>query len=371
MLNKSDAASLWKPLLEPATVAGLSLQNRFALAPLTRLQCPGGIPTEKVMAFYKRRAAQLGLIITEGTYVDQPSAGRSQNVPRLDSPEALAGWGQVVDSVHSKGAKIFPQLWHVGGVRKPGDGPFPDAPVLTPSGIDLDHNVVGEPADQRDIDEVIEAFAAGAVAAKGVGFDGVEIHGANGYLLDQFLWEETNHRSDSYGGSIPNRVRLSAEVVSEIRRRVGPEFSIQFRFGQWKLGHFAAQVALTPAELEQILIPLTEAGVDIFHPSTRRFWEPAFDGSDLTLAGWSKKITDRPAVAVGYVGVDRAFRAGDEEPAEQYDPHRLLELFAEKQYDILAIGRALLADPEWVAKTTQGFETEIVSYTKQSEATYY
>lgn len=363
--------TLWDPLLTPAVVAGLALQNRFALAPLTRMQSPGGVPTRRVADYYQRRASQLGLIITEGTYVDEPSAGRSPNVPRLDSPQALAGWRTVVDAVHQEGAKIFPQLWHVGGMRQLGDGPFTDAPVLTPSGVNLSGEPVGVPATAQQIDQVVDAFARGAVAAQEQGFDGVEIHGANGYLIDQFLWEGTNRRTDGYGGSIANRTRLGAQVVAEIRRRVGADFPIQFRFGQWKVDHYDARIASTPQQLEQVLWPLVEAGVDIFHPSTRRFWQPAFPGSDLTLSGWTKKLTGKPSISVGYVGVDREYRTGDLEPPVDYDPQLLLELYRRGDFDIVAIGRALLADPEWVRKTVSGRTADVTRYTKAAEDIYY
>lgn len=362
--------SIWTKLGQPAQIAGLRLQNRFVMAPMTRSQCPGGIPTDLVADYYGRRAGQLGLIVTEGVYVDDPSAGVSADVPRLDSPKALAGWRKVIAQAHEQGAKIFPQLWHIGSVRRAGAAPFPEAPVVSPSGLSLRGKHIGEPATLKQIDQVIDGFASSAKTAKEIGFDGVEIHGAHGYLLDQFHWAQTNKRSDQFGGTLEDRIRLSIDVVTEIRRRVGEGFPIQFRFSQWKGGSFDAQIADTPKELESILVPLVEAGVDIFHPSTRRFWLPAFEGSDLTLAGWTKRLTHKPAIAVGHVGVPTPF-GEDVVSKEVYRDEDLEALYDRGEFDLLAIGRAILADPEWITKTASGRRADIHTYSKESEDVFY
>lgn len=354
-----------EPLLQPAQIAGLELQNRLVMAPMTRQHSPGGVPGPAVAQYYARRADTLGMIITEGVYVDEPSAGTSSAVPRLDSPAALDGWRQVVAQTHAQGAVIFPQLWHLGAVRQEGAPPFSEAPVLSPSGINAAGEAVGEPASRRQIDAVIEAFAAGAQTAQAVGFDGVEIHGAHGYLVDQFLWPQTNRRSDGYG------LQFAVDIVAAIRDRVGADYPIQFRFSQWKGGHYRARLASDPAQLAAILEPLADAGVDIFHPSTRRIWVPEFPGSDLTLAGWTRRITGKPTIAVGHVGVDTAFRAGSDEPTHVLDWGRINDLFEAGQFDLLAIGRALLADPRYVAKTLGSEPGRPQPYTKDSEAKYF
>lgn len=366
--------SIWSDLSTPVSIAGMDLQSRYLMAPMTRGQSPGGVPTDAVAEYYERRADTVGLIVTEGVYVDHPSAGGSEQIPRLDSPDALRGWKHVVESVHGQGAKIFSQLWHIGGIRRAGAPPFPEAPVFTPSGRALSGREVGEEPSAGEIDAVIEAFARAAEDSKAVGFDGVELHGAHGYLLDQFLWGPTNSRTDRYGGSLRNRVQLSVEVISAIRDRVGADYPIQFRFSQWKAGRWDARIAENPAELAVILEPLTEAGVDIFHPSTRRFWQPAFEGSTLTLSGWTKRMTGKPTVLVGHVGVDTAFRADGpdaNDPSEQEKVELLTQLFASEQFDLLGIGRAILADPKWIEKTVAGRPETIVPYTKDSEAVYF
>lgn len=361
--------NIWDTLNQPVTISGLELQNRFVLAPMTREQSPGGIPTKKVTEYYQRRAGSLGMIITEGTYIDHPTAGVSDRVPRLDSTGAEAGWRDVIAAVHAQGAVIFPQLWHLGCVRRAGALPFPDAPVFTPSGLSLGGKVIAEEPSLEEIDRVIDAFARSAVTAKSWGFDGVEIHGAHGYLLDQFFWKVTNRRSDKYGGSLEARTQMSIDVVQEIRHRVGPDFPIQFRFSQWKAGRWDERIAENPAELERILLPLSDAGVDIFHPSTRRFWQPAFAQSDLTLAGWTKRITEKPTILVGHVGVNTAFRS--DTPSDSVPVDVLERLFGRQEFDLLAIGRALLADPQWVEKMLGGREDVITPYTKDSENIYY
>jgi len=139
-----------------------------------------------------------------------------------------------------------------------------------------------------DIKEVINAFAAAAAAAKDIGFDGIEVHGAHSFLIDEFLWTKTNQRNDAYGGSIGNRTRFAAEIVAAVRTSVGLDFLIAFRYSKWKQGDYKARIANNPLELEKTLVPLVNAGVDIFHPSTHRYESPAFAGSDLSLAGWTK-----------------------------------------------------------------------------------
>ncbi|MCW5250798.1 NADH:flavin oxidoreductase [Streptomyces sp. SHP 1-2] len=341
----------------PATLNGLTVANRIVMAPMTREYSPGGVPGADVAAYYARRAAAgVGLIITEGTYVGHPSAGQSDRVPRFHGEEQLAGWKGVVEAVHTAGGRIVPQLWHIGMERGQGDPPFPDAPAVGPSGLRLGADrPTGRQMTLRDLDDVIGAFADAAAAAERLGFDGVEIHGAHGYLVDQFLWAGTNRRTDAYGGDIASRTRFAAETVAAVRAAVSPGFPVLFRYSQWKIGNYDVRIADTPAELEAVLTPLAEAGTDAFHASTRRYWVPEFDGSDLNLAGWTKKLTGRPAVTVGAVGLDGGFTAAPRDgaaPADSLDG--LLDRLEGDEFDLVAVGRALLQDPEWAAKVLDG-----------------
>mgnify|MGYP005689692451 FL=1 len=166
---------------------------------------PGYVPNDQVVGYYQRRAeGEVGLIITEGTFVGHKAANGYERVPAIYGDEAMAGWKKVVDAVHAAGGQIIPQLWHVGSVRKPGIGPDKDVPGYSPSGLFKPGKENGHAMTKEDIQDVVRAFAESAKAAKEVGFDGVEIHGAHGYLLDQFFWEGTNQRDDEYGGPIEN-----------------------------------------------------------------------------------------------------------------------------------------------------------------------
>ncbi len=221
------------PMFQPFDIHNLTLRNRVAMAPMTRNFSPKGVPGENVVAYYQRRAeAGVGLIITEGTTVNHAGANGYPNVPQFHGDEALAGWKNVVDAVHEAGGVIFPQLWHVGAVRKEGTAPDPSVPGYSPSGLFAPGKPNGKTMSKGDIEDVVTAFADAAHDAKALGFDGVEIHGAHGYLLDQFLWEGTNQRDDEYGGSMENRLRFVVEIVEAVRHRVGPEFPIMLRFSQ-------------------------------------------------------------------------------------------------------------------------------------------
>jgi 2,4-dienoyl-CoA reductase-like NADH-dependent reductase (Old Yellow Enzyme family) len=353
----ASASRAAEVLSRPVTLNGLTVPNRIAMAPMTRMFSPGGVPGADVASYYGRRAAAgVGLIVTEGTYVGHESAGQSDSVPRFHGEEQLAGWAKVAEEVHAAGGTIVPQLWHIGMVRTQGEPPYPDAPAVGPSGLRIG---AGEPTGkamtQRDIDDVIGAFAEAAAAAERIGFDGVEIHGAHGYLVDQFLWAGTNRRTDGYGGDPVARARVAREIVAAVRETVSPEFPVIFRYSQWKQDVYGARLAETPEELEAILAPLAAAGVDAFHASTRRYWLPEFDGSDLNLAGWTKKLTGKPVITVGSVGLDGDFIkgfAGEGAPVKGIDD--LLDRLESEEFDLIAVGRALLQDPQWAAKVLAG-----------------
>jgi 2,4-dienoyl-CoA reductase-like NADH-dependent reductase (Old Yellow Enzyme family) len=359
------------PLSEPLELAGLPLQNHYAMAPMTRQFAIDGVPGEDVVAYYTRRAPSLGLIITEGVYIEEPSAGTSANVPHIYGEAALDGWKAVIESVHGLGAKIIPQLWHLGAARQAGAPPVAEAPVVSPSGIDGQGNIVGDPLSKAQMANIAQAFAQAALNAQKTGFDGVEIHGAHGYLLDQFMWHVTNRRSDEYGGPIENRVRFPAEVVAAIRKAVGPDYPIVFRFSQWKGGAYDARLAGDPRELEAYLLPLAEAGVDIFHISTRRFPVAEFPGASLSLAGWVKQLTGKPTIAVGSVGVPYAFHDENGPQADNLSLARVMEAYTRGEFDVLAVGRALLADPYFVVKLSDGIPEAINLYTKTAEEVLY
>ena len=338
-------------LFSPFAIRDLKLANRIVMAPMTRSFSPGGIPGPDVARYYQRRAeGGVGLIVTEGTYPPYPAAGFDPRVPHLYGEEALAGWREVVHQVHDAGGKIFSQIWHVGMVYGPPRAAPPEGvrPV-GPSGLKKPGERGGEPMAQADIDTVIEAYGIAAANAKQVGFDGVELHGAHGYLIDQFFWEGTNQRTDRYGGDLVSRTRFAVEVIEEVRRRIGPDYPLALRFSQWKLQDYEAKLARTPAELAAFLQPLCDAGLDLLHCSTRRFWEPEFAGSNLNLAGWTKKLTGKPTITVGSVtlGEDFLKSFGTNDTASIIGIDELLERLERGEFDLVAIGRSLISNPSW------------------------
>ncbi|MGN0927034.1 NADH:flavin oxidoreductase [Ectopseudomonas mendocina] len=357
-------------LFAPFRLGNLELPTRVVMAPMTRSFSPGGVPNAKVVEYYRRRAAAgVGLIVTEGTTVGHKAANGYPNVPRFYGEDALAGWKQVVDAVHAEGGKIVPQLWHVGNVRKLGTEPDASVPGYGPMEKVKDGQVVVHGMTQADIDEVIAAFAQAARDAKAIGMDGVEIHGAHGYLIDQFFWEGSNQRTDGYGGDLAARSRFAIELIQAVRAAVGPDFPIILRYSQWKQQDYTARLVQTPEQLEAFLKPLSDAGVDIFHCSTRRFWEPEFEGSDLNLAGWTRKLTGKPTITVGSVGLDGEFlqfMVKTDKVAEPASLENLLERLNKEEFDLVAVGRALLVDPDWALKVREGREQDILPFSRES-----
>ena len=357
-------------LFRPWDFKGLNLANRIVMAPMTRSKSPGQVPGPEVAAYYRRRVeGGTGLIITEGTTVDHPVASNDVNIPAFHGKAALDGWAHVVSEVHAAGGKIMPQIWHTGTMRRQGEGPNPDLPSAGPSGLAKPGKKVGEPMTDADIDAAVDAFGRAAADAKRVGFDGVEIHGAHGYLIDTFFWDGTNARNDAFGGDTAKRTRFGADIVRACRAATGPDFPIVLRFSQWKQQDFTARMALTPGELETFLTPLAAAGVDIFHCSNRRFWEPEFEGSDMNLAGWTKKITGKPTITVGSVGLNEDFIAAFKGvPAGVADFGNLITMFERGDFDLVGVGRALLVDPEWTNKIRDGRLSELKPYAAESLA---
>ena len=373
MSEGAPVAKGWRPqaLFEPFQCGTLRLTNRIVMSPMTREFAPGGVLSEGAEAYYARRAqGGAGLIITEGVSVPHPVAHHTSTVPHLYGEHALARWRSVVQAVHAAGGRIFPQLWHCGLGRIAAESDNPHALSLAPS-------VVGKTPMRamtlRDIDGVIEAFATAAENAQAAGFDGVAIHGAHGYLVDLFLWGRTNRRTDAYGGGIADRARFGAELVAEVRRRVGPGYPIMFRFSQWKGFHYDAKLATTPKELEQLLVPLAEAGVDIFDASTRRFWLPEFEGRELNLAGWAKALTGKASMTVGSVGLEGpldGLRVNEmSRTAVSRDNLQALErMMAQGEVDLAGVGRILLANPEWGRLVAEGAYERLRPYDPERAA---
>jgi len=353
------------PLFTPFSVKNLVLPNRIVMAPMTRRFSPGGVPGPDVARYYRRRAeGGAGLIITEGTTIDRKAASDNAAIPNFHDATSLEGWARVVAEVHAAGGHIAPQLWHQGLARPAGSGPHPDAAPEGPVALQAGSAAM----DDAAIADTLTAYAKAARAAGRLGFDAVELHGAHGYLIDQFLWAGTNTRVDGYGGNPVERTRFAVEVVRAVRQAIGPDLPLIFRFSQWKLQDYKARLAETPQELERLLAPLCDAGVDIFHASTRRFWEAEFEGSQLNLAGWTRKLTGRPTISVGSVGLSgpdflEQLR-GESKGAPVGSLDALMSRMRADEFDLIAVGRALISDPDWPNKLRDGQAAAMLPFDK-------
>jgi 2,4-dienoyl-CoA reductase-like NADH-dependent reductase (Old Yellow Enzyme family) len=372
-LNKPSVSI--EPLFQPFRLKSLILPNRVVMAPMTRNFSPGGVPGDDVAEYYRRRAeADVGTILSEAICVDHKGAmgdaglGES-GTPVLHGEDALRGWKKVIEGVHAAGGLIFAQLWHMGVMKKPGTGPYPDYPAARPSGIWGPANgktvldpaylaMMAEPAEpmsEQEILDIIAAYARSAANAKAVGFDGVEIHGAHGYLPDVFLWGETNKREDRYGGDHVGRTRFVVELVEAMRAAIGPDMPISLRFSQWKQQDMAGRLARTPQELEEILGPISDAGVDLFDASTRNMFLPEFEGSELNLAGWAKKLTGKASMTVGSVGVQKGPNDPVMKPPSSFNNlAAVMERFNRGEFDLIGVGRSLLNDAGWTRRARSG-----------------
>ena len=358
------------PLFAPITIKGLTLPNRFVMPGMQRQWCDNGTPQPRLAQYYRRRVeGGVGLIITESCAVDHPSSTQVPLFTRI-TESTLDAWAECFAAVKSAGGRMFMQLWHEGAIRKEGgDGPYAQHPTLSPSGLVRAGKSNGRAATNDDLESIKEAFVRGALAAQQIGADGVEVHSCHGYLLDQFLWAETNRRTDGYGGDdIRARVRFPAEIVRAIRRAVGPEFVISFRFSQWKEVDYDARIAPTWQDLQVMLSELRTSGVDIFHASARRFWIPEWPNSDLGIAGWTKSLTDAPVIAVGSVGLDtdvmENFFGKDAQPTGETGLRELLRRFNNAEFDLVAVGRGHIGDPDWVKKIAGGRYDDIRLFSK-------
>lgn len=330
-------------LFEPLNLNNLQLNNRFVMAPMTRSKSPGGVPTKDVHDYYQRRAkGDVGLLITEGIPINHPSAQGYRDVPNLDDQNAKIEWKKIIESVHTEGSKIIPQLWHVGSLKHPEFDKKGSLPTLSPANM-----------NESDIADIICAFTSSAITAKELGFDGIEVHGAHGYLIDQFFSPASNKRSDEYNGDFSARARFAKEVIKSIRRSVGADFPIVFRFSQWKVGNLTAKNVHTPTELEKLLTPVIEAGVDIIHASSKDIFKAEFQGSDLSLAGWSKKLFELPVIGVGGIGLSN----------DHKKQIKQLERYIQKEsVDLLCVGRALISDADFVKKIKTNELDQVISF---------
>lgn len=359
-------------LFQPIRIAGLELPNRFIMPAMQRGFATEGVPGPDMADYYKRRIeCGVGLVIGEGTAVNHPSATGYDDFARL-TPAAVDGWKRVLESVKEVEGHMFLQLWHQGGVRPEGVGPFPEAQTLSPSGLALPGQPNGRAMIRKDLDEILAAYVEGAKLAVEIGFDGVEIHSAHGYMLDQFLWSGTNKRNDEYGGSMENRCRFPCDIIRAVRAATAADFPISVRLSQWKTRAYDAKNVEHPEAWSELIGHFERAGADMLHVSTRCFWTPEFHGSPLGLAGWTKRFTNLPVVTVGSVGLDTdimsSFEGVEARSSTQRGIGELLARFENGEFDLVAVGRAILSDPEWVQKVRDDRYDDLRSFTPDTLA---
>jgi len=356
-------------MFEPLPLGPVTLANRFIMPGMQRGWCVGGAPEPRLAEYYRQRAeADVAMIISESCAIDHPSATAQRTAARLTAQTAGA-WMRCVDAVRGAGSEFLIQLWHEGALRKDSDGR-----TRSPSGLAYRDFRQGKSLTQPELEELREAYVSTALRARDIGATGIELHCGHGYLLDLFLWETTNSRSDLYGGpDVANRVRFPAEIVSAIRQACGPNFLISVRFSQWKQYDYEARIASAPSELAILTAALKAAGSDMLHPSARRFWIPEWDGSDLSLAGWVRKLSELPTVAVGSIGLSKDVMEAlaDDGPIEATISQSLAELvrrFERNEFDLIAVGRSLIGDAEWVQKVRAGDITSLRPFQREDLA---
>ena len=344
-------------LFSPFAHKSLRVRNRIAMASMARWATPGGDPAP-LADFYRRRIdGGAGLILTEGVIMDRPSAGNDPNSLKLYGP-ALDSWPAVIAAVHEAGGAIVPQLWHCGATAKPGGRWTPPAPHESPSGLQAPGIARGLAMDEIAILETIAAYVSAAEDAKALGFDGLEIHAGHGYLLDQFLWDATNLRTDKWGGpTLVDRSAFPLAIVRAVREAVGADFTLLLRISQWKSADLTARLVKTPVGLEAWLTPFVDAGIDIISISQLRWDEAEFEGSPLSLAGWVKKVTGVPTIVAGAVGMTGDFiRTFSGETGRPEGVDAVAARIEAGEFDLVAVGRALLADADWADRVRTGAE---------------
>jgi 2,4-dienoyl-CoA reductase-like NADH-dependent reductase (Old Yellow Enzyme family) len=339
------------PALEPARLGPFELTNRLVVAPMSRVSAaPDGTPTDEMTDYYTGFAhGGFGLVISEGTYTDTTHSQGYLNQPGLATDGHVDGWRRVTDAVHATGTPILAQLMHAGALSQ---GNSYAAKSLGPSAIAPIGQMLEEyggsgswPAPQEmtpaEIDAAVDGFVAAAARARTAGFDGVEVHAANGYLLDQFLTVYTNARTDEYGGAVQNRIRLTARVVAEIRNRAGSGFVVGVRLSQTKVNDLTYRWPGAATDAEAIFAAVAEAGVDYVHIASegRNFIDTARFPDGRTITAVAKQVTGLPVMANG--GMHDMGQAAD-----VLDGHA----------DLLSIGRGALANPDLPARLAGGVE---------------
>ncbi|GGE13841.1 alkene reductase [Marinithermofilum abyssi] len=335
-------------LFEPVKIGAWDLRTRTAMAPMTRCFADDdtGVVGEDVVEYYRKRAADgIGLIITEGTVIS-PRAKGNPGVPGLYTQEQVESWKKVTEAVHREGGTIIAQIWHVGRVSHHEliQGHKPQAP----SAIRAEGKVsrFGKPFDepeamtQADIQEVIGQYAQAAKNAIEAGFDGVEIHGAHGYLIDQFNSDVSNKRTDRYGGDLKQRLTFMKEVTRAVIDAIGADRTL-IRFSALKIDNPEYMWEDPEAAIRTFVEAFQEVGATMIHPSTMNFTQVLADGK--TMHQLVRKYWDGVIVGVG-----------------DLDPETAEQALVEGTIDVAAFGRPLIANPDYLHRVKNG--EDLVEY---------
>lgn len=337
------------PLFRPGTLGGLALRNRIVLAPMTRISASAdGSATAAMAAHYARYArGGFGALVTEGTYPDTEHAQCYVNQPGLATPEQAAAWVPVVEAVHAQSVPIIAQLMHGGAIavhNRFSEGTIAPS-AIRPKGTQPARYHGSGPyrmpraATTDEIGRIVAGFAGAAARAVDAGFDGVEIHGANGYLIDNFLTDYTNARTDRYGGSLQNRLRLALEVAEAVLAAVPSGFPVGIRISQSKSNDHDHEWAGGAADAEVIFGALGRTGLAYIHVSAHRGCGPVF-GTDLSLAGLARRHSGVQVIANGGL----------------HDARMAEGLLARGEADCISVAKAALADPDWPRKIAEGVQ---------------
>ena len=340
----TDLAPLWSPL----QIGSTKLPNSVALAPMTRISATEeGLATEKMVSYYEAFArGGFGLLITEGIYPDTAYSQGYLYQPGLATDDQARSWAAVVEAVHSAGAKIFAQLMHAGSQAQGSRfadstiGPSAVAPKGAQLGFYRGEGPYRVPAEitRGQMEEVRHDFVTAALRAQEAGFDGVEIHGANGYLLDQFLTDYLNLRTDEYGGSPQNRARFPAEIAQAVREALSPETTVGIRISQSKVSDHDHRWAGGAEEAEVIFTTLAATGIDFIHTTEHRAYGPAFGDDGPSLAALAKRHSGLPVIANGHLD----------------DPKTAVSMLTDHAADVVALGKAALGNRDWPDRVRNG-----------------
>lgn len=335
-------------LFSSTSIGKVELTNRIALAPMTRVSATAdGIPTGRMGSYYKGFAdGGFGLLITEGLYIDDQTSQGYLFQSDIANPAQAQAWKRVVGGIHACGAKFFAQLMHAGSqsqgnphtaatwgpsaVRPKseqlamyrGSGPYP-----IPQAMTAEH-----------IGQVRAAFVRAAQLARDAGFDGVEIHGANGYLLDAFLTDYMNTRTDEYGGNVANRVRLATEVCGDVAAAVGADLAVGIRISQGKVSDSHHRWASREDDAATIFTALSDTGIDYIHTTEYRALAPAFGDTGPTLAQLAKQHSGLSIIANGHLD----------------DPCDAATIIDSGAADVVALAKPALANRDWPHRVLTG-----------------